>query len=141
VKIGFFDDYRLGVILGDSIVDVSSAVAEIPRLAPHDLINGLIAVFQTHRPRLEEAASRGKRIPFAFGRWFGVLDRRCSVRYRLAPEVVIPVAYCWGAKVVAPRRACSGGDHDLWSGRHGRNCCAGVVSGRLLSMHACDCLC
>jgi hypothetical protein len=33
MKIGFFDDYRLGVILGDSIVDVSSAVAEISRRA------------------------------------------------------------------------------------------------------------
>ena len=40
MKIGFFDDYKLGVILGDTIVDASSAVAEIPRLGPHDLING-----------------------------------------------------------------------------------------------------
>jgi 2-keto-4-pentenoate hydratase/2-oxohepta-3-ene-1,7-dioic acid hydratase in catechol pathway len=65
MKIGFFDDYKLGVILGDTIVDVSSAVAEIPRLGPHDLINGLIAGFDAHRPQLEEAASRGKRIPLA----------------------------------------------------------------------------
>jgi 2-keto-4-pentenoate hydratase/2-oxohepta-3-ene-1,7-dioic acid hydratase in catechol pathway len=63
MKIGFFDDYRLGVILGDSIVDVSSAVAEIPRLGPQDLINGLIAGYQTHRLRLEDAASSGKHIP------------------------------------------------------------------------------
>jgi 2-keto-4-pentenoate hydratase/2-oxohepta-3-ene-1,7-dioic acid hydratase in catechol pathway len=65
MKIGFFDDYRLGVILGNAIVDVSSAVAEIPRLGPHDLINGLIAGYQTHRVRLEETASRGERIPLA----------------------------------------------------------------------------
>ena len=34
MKIGFFDDYILGMILGDTIVDASSAVAEIPRLGP-----------------------------------------------------------------------------------------------------------
>jgi 2-keto-4-pentenoate hydratase/2-oxohepta-3-ene-1,7-dioic acid hydratase in catechol pathway len=65
MKIGFFDDYRLGVILGDAIVDVSSAVAEVPRLGPHDLIIGVIAGYQTHRLRLEDAASSGKRIPLA----------------------------------------------------------------------------
>jgi hypothetical protein len=58
MKIGFFEDYKLGVILGDTIVDVSSAVAEIPRLGPHDLINGVIADYEAHRPRLEAAASR-----------------------------------------------------------------------------------
>src|SRR5436190_22661447 len=65
MKIGFFEDYKLGVILGDTIVDVSSAVAEIPRLGPHDLINGVIADYEAHRARLEAAASRGKRIPLA----------------------------------------------------------------------------
>ena len=56
MKIGFFDDYKLGVILGEAIVDVSAAVADIPRLGPHDLINGLIADFE-HPPR---AARRGR---------------------------------------------------------------------------------
>ena len=65
MRIGFFDDYKLGVVLGDTIVDVSAAVAEIPRLGPHDVINGLIANFAAYRPRLEEAASRGKPVPLA----------------------------------------------------------------------------
>ena len=40
MKIGFLEDYRLGVVLGESIVDVSSAVAEIPRLGPHGHAGG-----------------------------------------------------------------------------------------------------
>ena len=28
MKLGFFDDYKLGVILGETIVDASSAVAD-----------------------------------------------------------------------------------------------------------------
>jgi 2-keto-4-pentenoate hydratase/2-oxohepta-3-ene-1,7-dioic acid hydratase in catechol pathway len=79
MKIGFFDDYILGVILGDTIVDASSAVAEIPRLGPHDLINGLIAGFDTHRPRLEEAANRGKRIPLASVRLRAPLPRPINI--------------------------------------------------------------
>ena len=79
MKIGFFDDYKLGVILGDAIVDVSSAVAEIPRLGPHDLINGLIAGFDAHLPRLEEAVSGGKRIPLASVRLRAPLPRPINI--------------------------------------------------------------
>jgi len=60
MKIGFFDDYKLGVIQGEAIIDVSPAAADIPRLGPHDLIIGLIARYEAYRPRLEETASRGK---------------------------------------------------------------------------------
>src|SRR6202171_4443280 len=79
MKLGFFDDYKLGVILGDTIVDVSSAVAEIPRLGPHDLINGLIAGFVAHRARLEAAASDGERIPFASVRLRAPLPRPINI--------------------------------------------------------------
>jgi hypothetical protein len=40
MKLAFFDDYKLGVVKGDNIVDVSAAVRDIPHLGPHDLING-----------------------------------------------------------------------------------------------------
>ena len=60
MKLAFFDDFRLGVVNGDVVVDVSSAVQDIPHTAPHDLINGLIARFSDYRPRLAEAAARGK---------------------------------------------------------------------------------
>ena len=60
MKLAFFDDFRLGVVNGDVVVDVSSAVQDIPRTGPHDLISGLIARFSDYRPRLAEAAARGK---------------------------------------------------------------------------------
>jgi 2-keto-4-pentenoate hydratase/2-oxohepta-3-ene-1,7-dioic acid hydratase in catechol pathway len=60
MKLAFFDDFRLGVVNGDVVVDVSSAVQDIPHTGPHDLINGLIARFSDYRPRLAEAAARGK---------------------------------------------------------------------------------
>jgi 2-keto-4-pentenoate hydratase/2-oxohepta-3-ene-1,7-dioic acid hydratase in catechol pathway len=44
------------------VVDVSSVVQDIPHTGPHDLINGLIARFGEYRPRLEEAARRGKAV-------------------------------------------------------------------------------
>ena len=49
MKLAFFDDYKLGVVKGDSIVDVSAAVRDIPHLGPHDLINGLIARFGDYK--------------------------------------------------------------------------------------------
>jgi 2-keto-4-pentenoate hydratase/2-oxohepta-3-ene-1,7-dioic acid hydratase in catechol pathway len=63
MKLAYFDDFNLGVLKGDNVVDVSSVVQGIPHLGPHDLINGLIARFAEYRPRLEEAASGGAGIP------------------------------------------------------------------------------
>jgi 2-keto-4-pentenoate hydratase/2-oxohepta-3-ene-1,7-dioic acid hydratase in catechol pathway len=63
VKILFFDDWKLGVLNGDNVVDVSEAVKDIPRLAPHDLISGLIARFGDYKAKLQEAASKGQGVP------------------------------------------------------------------------------
>jgi len=65
MKIAFFDDWKLGIVSGDGIVDVMEAVKDIPRLGPHDLINGVIADFATWRGKLETAAAKGKPIPLA----------------------------------------------------------------------------
>ena len=37
MKILFFDDFKLGVLNGDQIVDVSGLVEDIPMVGPHDL--------------------------------------------------------------------------------------------------------
>jgi 2-keto-4-pentenoate hydratase/2-oxohepta-3-ene-1,7-dioic acid hydratase in catechol pathway len=79
MKIGFFDDYKLGVIQGETIIDVSPVVADIPRLGPHDLINGLIARYEAYRPRLEQAASRGKATPLASVRLRAPLPRPINI--------------------------------------------------------------
>lgn len=60
MKIAFFNDYRLGIVTGDGVVDVTDAVADIPRTGPHDVIMGLIANFDAYRARLEAAAAAGK---------------------------------------------------------------------------------
>jgi len=79
MKIGFFDDYKLGVIQGEAIIDVSAAVADIPRMGPHDLINGLIDRYEAYRVRLEEAAHRGKGVPLATVRLRAPLPRPINI--------------------------------------------------------------
>ena len=63
MKLLFFDDWKLGVLKGDSVVDVSDVVKGIPHTGPHNLISGLIERFADHKARLEEAASRGQGVP------------------------------------------------------------------------------
>ena len=42
MKLLFFDDFKLGVLKGDTVVDVSDVVRNIPHTGAHNLINGLI---------------------------------------------------------------------------------------------------
>ena len=60
MKIVFFNDFRLGVLKGDQVVDVTDAVKDIPHLGPHDLINGVIARWDSCKAKLEKAATDGK---------------------------------------------------------------------------------
>ena len=63
MKLLFFDDFRLGVLKGDAVVDVSDTVKDIPHTGPHNLISGLIERFAEYKGRLEGAASRGQGKP------------------------------------------------------------------------------
>src|SRR5258708_12605334 len=56
MKLLFFDDFRLGVLRGDSVIDVSDVVKDIPHLEPQGLMRGLIERFQDYRGRLEQPA-------------------------------------------------------------------------------------
>jgi len=56
MKLTFFDDYKLGVVNGDSIVDVSAAVASVPNTSPGDLINHVIADWDNLKSGIEQAA-------------------------------------------------------------------------------------
>ena len=42
MKLLYFDDFKLGVLKNDAVVDVSAAVKDIPHTGPGDLMNGLI---------------------------------------------------------------------------------------------------
>jgi 2-keto-4-pentenoate hydratase/2-oxohepta-3-ene-1,7-dioic acid hydratase in catechol pathway len=59
MKLCYFNDYRLGVINRDTVVDVTSVVQDIPHTGPGDLMNGLIERFDQYRSKLEAAAASG----------------------------------------------------------------------------------
>jgi len=63
MKLLFFDEYTLGVLKGDAVVDMSDVVRDIPRLGPHDLINGVIANFSELAGPLRAAVERGTGVP------------------------------------------------------------------------------
>jgi 2-keto-4-pentenoate hydratase/2-oxohepta-3-ene-1,7-dioic acid hydratase in catechol pathway len=63
VKLVFFDEFKLGVLRNDEVVDVSATVRDIPRVAPQDLMAGLIARFGEYRRRLADRAQQGRGIP------------------------------------------------------------------------------
>jgi 2-keto-4-pentenoate hydratase/2-oxohepta-3-ene-1,7-dioic acid hydratase in catechol pathway len=65
MKICFFDDFKLGILKGDKIVDVSAVVADIPHTGPHNLISGLIERFETYRPKLDAAVAASAGVPVA----------------------------------------------------------------------------
>jgi 2-keto-4-pentenoate hydratase/2-oxohepta-3-ene-1,7-dioic acid hydratase in catechol pathway len=64
MKLLYFDDFRLGVLSGDTVVDVTAIVEDLPHRDRQDLMNGLIANFAKYRARLEKAAE-GKGVPLS----------------------------------------------------------------------------
>ena len=65
MKLVLFDDYKLGVVKGDRVVDVSAAVQDIPHITPQHLMNGLIERFDEYKGRLEELASSSEGVPIS----------------------------------------------------------------------------
>jgi 2-keto-4-pentenoate hydratase/2-oxohepta-3-ene-1,7-dioic acid hydratase in catechol pathway len=65
MKIMFFDDFRLGLLKGDSVVDVTDVVKDIPHRHPQDLIGGLIARFADYREKLTQAVANNGGTPLA----------------------------------------------------------------------------
>jgi 2-keto-4-pentenoate hydratase/2-oxohepta-3-ene-1,7-dioic acid hydratase in catechol pathway len=63
MKLLFFDDFKLGVLKGDAVVDVSAEVSGIPHVGPGDLMNGLIEQWGSYKARLEAAVAKGSGVP------------------------------------------------------------------------------
>ena len=66
MKLAFFDNYKLGVVVGDKIVDVSGVVKGIKAMGPQDVIRGVIEKWATYkasspRPPRRARASRFRR--------------------------------------------------------------------------------
>ena len=60
MKLCYFNDYRLGVIKGDQVVDITDAVKDLPHRDTKDLIIGLIAAWDSYKGKVEKAAADGK---------------------------------------------------------------------------------
>jgi 2-keto-4-pentenoate hydratase/2-oxohepta-3-ene-1,7-dioic acid hydratase in catechol pathway len=63
MKLLFFDDFKLGVLKGDTVVDVSDVVRDIPHTGPGNLMSGLIERWADYKGRLEAAANQDKGVP------------------------------------------------------------------------------
>jgi len=61
MKLVLFDDYRLGLLDGNEVVDVSS-VSEDLAIDPGTRMNRLIERFAELEPKLKEAARSGRRV-------------------------------------------------------------------------------
>jgi 2-keto-4-pentenoate hydratase/2-oxohepta-3-ene-1,7-dioic acid hydratase in catechol pathway len=79
MKLVFFDDFRLGVLQGDQVVDVSNVVKDIPHNEPQQLMRGLIERFQDYRSPLEQAAARGQGQPVSQVRLRPPLPRPANI--------------------------------------------------------------
>ncbi|MGA8816128.1 MAG: fumarylacetoacetate hydrolase, partial [Xanthobacteraceae bacterium] len=60
MKLAFFDNYKLGVVVGDKIVDVSGLTKGIKALGPQDVIRGVIEKWSTYKGKFAAAAKKGK---------------------------------------------------------------------------------
>ena len=56
MKLCYFNDYRLGVVKGDQVVDVTDAVKDIPHLHAAELIIGLIKRWDAYKAKVAKAA-------------------------------------------------------------------------------------
>jgi 2-keto-4-pentenoate hydratase/2-oxohepta-3-ene-1,7-dioic acid hydratase in catechol pathway len=65
MKILYFNDFRLGILKGDQVIDVTDVVSDIPHTGPHNLISGLIEHFDLYKSRLEAAVSTGTGVPLS----------------------------------------------------------------------------
>ena len=63
MKLVFFNDFNLGVMKGDSVVDVSDVVKDIPHTFPQDLLAGLIARWDDYKGRLQSAVGQASGVP------------------------------------------------------------------------------
>jgi 2-keto-4-pentenoate hydratase/2-oxohepta-3-ene-1,7-dioic acid hydratase in catechol pathway len=59
MKLLYFNDYRLGVLKGDRVVDVTQVVQNVPHTGPANLINGVIERWADLRGPIDKAAGSG----------------------------------------------------------------------------------
>lgn len=65
MKLVFFDDFKLGAVKGDRVVDLSSAVSDIARVSPQDVLNAVISEFAQRKGKLEAAIAASDGVPLS----------------------------------------------------------------------------
>ncbi len=60
MKLCYFNDFRLGVVKGDQVVDITDSVKDLPHRDTRDLICALIADWPNRKAKVEAAANAGK---------------------------------------------------------------------------------
>src|SRR5829696_1243167 len=63
MKLAYFDNFQVGVVDGDRIVDVTGLLGDIPHRDRRDLMAGLIEQFDRYRPKLEKEVAAQKGVP------------------------------------------------------------------------------
>ena len=58
MKLVYFNDYKIGVNEGHSVVDITDLCSDIPHIDRRTLMNGLIAQFEEYREKIEIALIR-----------------------------------------------------------------------------------
>ena len=64
MKILYFDDFKLGVLVDGDVVDITDVVEDIPHLERQDIMAGLIANFDTYRTAIEKHVANSAGVPY-----------------------------------------------------------------------------
>jgi 2-keto-4-pentenoate hydratase/2-oxohepta-3-ene-1,7-dioic acid hydratase in catechol pathway len=75
MKLTYFDDFQLGVIKGDRIVNITSVLNGIAHRDRQDIMAGLIASFDVFRPSIEKLVAMDEGTPLASVRLRAPLPR------------------------------------------------------------------
>ena len=59
MRLVFFEDYRLGVVRGDSVHDVTAALGDVGGVLPQERLLMVISGFEELKPRIGEALEKG----------------------------------------------------------------------------------
>ena len=65
MKLLCFNDYRIGVLKGANVVDITAVIQNIPHNGPGDLMNRMIERFADVRARIDAAVAAGSGLPVA----------------------------------------------------------------------------
>lgn len=65
MKILYFNDFRLGILKEDQVVDITDIVSDIPHSGPHNLISGLIEQFDQYKAKIQSAVQAAKGVPLS----------------------------------------------------------------------------